>query len=149
MKQDDPNDDTSSCSTSASADLWSDEIPVWVHNEQRFISGITEDTTCLDLIEAILEDECVVGKPDFTSKSPKDYVITERWKKVEQVLDSKTNILTIWNAWGNAQPEVRFFIKFLSLYWVNLDTFLSSGHVFLNKTLKLGGFHGLTVPPGS
>lgn len=53
-----------------------------------------------------MEDECVMGKPEFASKSPKDYVITERWKKVEQVLDGRTNILKIWNAWGSAQQEV-------------------------------------------
>lgn len=104
----DDDDETSSCSTSASADLSSDtdEIPVWVNNEQRYISGITQDTTCIDLVEALLEDECVQGKPEFASKSPKDYVITERWKKVEQVLDGRTNILKIWNAWGSAQQEV-------------------------------------------
>lgn len=104
----DDDDETSSCSTSASADLSSDndEIPVWVNNEQRYISGITPDTTCIDLVEALLEDECVKGKPEFASKSPKDYVITERWKKVEQVLDGRTNILKIWSAWGSAQQEV-------------------------------------------
>lgn len=106
LEDDDDFDEVSSCSTSASADLWSEEIPVFVNNEQRFISGITQDTTCFDLIEALLEDEIVKEKPEFSSKSPKDYVIVERWKKVEQVLDGRTKILKIWNAWGSAQQEV-------------------------------------------
>lgn len=108
---DDDADDASSCSTSASIDLWSEEIPVWVDCEQRYISGITGTTTCNDLIEALLSDECVLGKPGFGSKSVEDYVITERWKKVEQVLDGRTPILKIWNAWGKAQTEVSNTIK--------------------------------------
>lgn len=79
---------------------------MWVNNEKRYISGITQETTCIDLVEALLEDECVLGIAEFKSKSPKDYIITERWKKVEQVLDGRTNILKIWNAWGSAQQEV-------------------------------------------
>lgn len=102
----DEDEDASSCSTSASADLWSEEVPVWVDGEQRYISGITRSTTCNDLIEALLSDDCVAGRPGYTSKSIKDYVITERWKKVEQVLEGRTQILKIWNAWGKAQPEV-------------------------------------------
>lgn len=102
----DDDDDASSCSTSASADLWSEEIPIWIDNEQRYISGVTRTTTCSDLIEALLSDDCVTGRPGYGSKQAKDYAIAERWKKVEQILDGRTPILKIWNAWGKAQPEV-------------------------------------------
>lgn len=34
------------------------------------------------------------------------YVITERWRRVEQVLNSSTKVLNIWMAWGATQSEV-------------------------------------------
>jgi len=58
--EEDADDGTeSSCSTSASADLNSNEIPIWIRGEQRWISGVTDQTMCSDLIEALLIDEGV------------------------------------------------------------------------------------------
>lgn len=93
---------------------WSNEIPVHVKGEQRWISGITEETTCFDLIEALLIDEGVVKVTDdgnnngvnlYPSKV-NEYVIIERWRRMEQALDGRTKILKIWNAWGAEQTEV-------------------------------------------
>ena len=64
------NESTSSFSTSASMeDTDSEEIPVYVKGEQRFISGITEQTTCADLIEALLQNEATLQH-----QNAKDYV---------------------------------------------------------------------------
>jgi hypothetical protein len=93
---------------------WSNEIPVHVKGEQRWISGITDETTCFDLIEALLIDEGVVKATDngnnngvnlYPSKV-NEYVIIERWRRMEQALDGRTKILKIWNAWGAEQTEV-------------------------------------------
>lgn len=35
-----------------------------------------------------------------------DFVITEKWRDVEQVLPGDTKILPIYAAWGHAQNEV-------------------------------------------
>lgn len=45
---------------------------------------------------------------DFTaaSRDLSDYVITERWRDVEQPLSANTKILSIWTAWGSARNEV-------------------------------------------
>lgn len=40
------------------------------------------------------------------SRDLNDYVITEKWRDVEQALPGETNILPIWVAWGNARNEV-------------------------------------------
>lgn len=40
------------------------------------------------------------------SRDLNDYVITERWRDVEQALTGTTHILPIWKAWGNARNEV-------------------------------------------
>lgn len=40
------------------------------------------------------------------SRDLSDYVITERWRDVEQALDNDTHILPIWLAWGSTRSEV-------------------------------------------
>lgn len=49
------------------------------------------------------------------SRDLNDYVITERWRDVEQALTAETHIQPIWHAWGSAQNEVclntTFFYK--------------------------------------
>lgn len=100
-----------------------EEIPVWIHGEQRWISGITSDTTCAQLVDALLREEGIAGEPapsvtvtattaaasttaTATAGIENQYVITERWRRVEQVLDNKTKILKIWRAWGETKSEV-------------------------------------------
>lgn len=34
-----------------------EEIPIWVRGEQRWVSGISEETTCQDVIHVLLQDE--------------------------------------------------------------------------------------------
>lgn len=34
-----------------------EEIPIWVRGEQRWVSGISDETTCLDVIHVLLKDE--------------------------------------------------------------------------------------------
>jgi Ras association domain-containing protein 9/10 len=92
-----------------SMELWSHELPVWIKGEQRWISGVSDQTTCLDLIEALLIDEGVMkatNDSNNNSTGTNQYVITERWRRVEQVLDPRTKILKIWSAWGEEQAEV-------------------------------------------
>lgn len=92
-----------------------DEIPIWVHGEQRWISGITNETTCAQLVEALLRNEGINGEPasvngttsTTTTTTENQYAITERWRRVEQMLDNKTKILKIWKAWGQTKSEVR------------------------------------------
>lgn len=78
---------------------------MWIHGEQRWISGVNEETTCADLVNVLLEDEGLLC-PSTSVSLNKNFVITERWRRVEQVLDNDTKILQIWSAWGHAKPEV-------------------------------------------
>lgn len=100
--QESQSDDDESCGTVS--DFSTEEVPVWIKGEQRFISGVTEETTCGDLIEALIQQENLAA--GSSAAETKEYCITERWRQVEQVLDGKTKILQIWSAWGKAQPEV-------------------------------------------
>lgn len=114
--EDNDYESTSGESDDETIELWSHEIPVWIKGEQRYISGVTDQTTCLDLIEALLIDEGVIkgtndsnnngGGANLYPTRVNDYVIAERWRRVEQVLDPRTKVLKIWTAWGAEQPEV-------------------------------------------
>ncbi|XP_050091686.1 ras association domain-containing protein 10-like [Anopheles aquasalis] len=107
------SDDNESESETVS-DCSVDEIPVWIKGEQRWISGVTDETTCADLIEVLVQQEQEHGTaaaPVVAPLSVKDYCITERWRQVEQVLDRETKIWQIWTAWGKAQPEVKFILR--------------------------------------
>lgn len=44
-------------SDSEDSDNSGDEIPVWVRGEQRWISGVGQETTCADLKTVLLQDE--------------------------------------------------------------------------------------------
>ncbi|XP_031633406.1 uncharacterized protein LOC116347111 [Contarinia nasturtii] len=88
------------------------EIPIWICGEPRFVSGITNSTTCRDTIQALIDDELNSSRVDVTaSRDLNDYVITEKWRDVEQALTGDTKILPIWMAWGSAQNEVKFKLK--------------------------------------
>ncbi|XP_052903556.1 ras association domain-containing protein 10 [Anopheles moucheti] len=100
--------DGNESSTGTVSDFSVDEIPVWIKGEQRWISGVSDDTTCGDLIEVLIQQEQGAGVP---TPDVKDYCITERWRQVEQVLDNGTKIWQIWTAWGKAQPEVKFILR--------------------------------------
>lgn len=41
-----------------------DEIPIWICGEPRYISGITDTTTCRDIIQALIDDELMGGEDD-------------------------------------------------------------------------------------
>ncbi|XP_030767759.1 ras association domain-containing protein 10-like [Sitophilus oryzae] len=85
-----------------------EEIPVWIRGEQRWVSGITDETTCYDVIQVLLKDEEKRGRH---MGSPDHYQITERWRGVEQSLEPYSKILDIWNTWGSAQTEVKISLR--------------------------------------
>nr|XP_029722172.1 uncharacterized protein LOC115263251 isoform X1 [Aedes albopictus] len=91
------------------------EIPIWIRGEPRFVAGINDATTCNNIIQALIDDELQNGnykQADVAvSRDVSDYVITERWREVEQVLAGDTRILSIWTAWGDAKNEVQFRLK--------------------------------------
>jgi hypothetical protein len=122
-KDNDKYDTSSGESDDESVELWSNEVPVYIRGEQRWISGVTEQTTCLDIIEALLIDEGIIkalndGNNNNNNNNNNnggnlyptkvnEYVIIERWRRMEQPLDGRTKILKIWTAWGTEQSEVR------------------------------------------
>ncbi|XP_008109107.1 ras association domain-containing protein 9 isoform X2 [Anolis carolinensis] len=89
------------------------EIVVWVCQDEKIVSGLTKRTTCLQVIEALLEEhQATFAEKKFLFGQPKDYCIVEKWRGSERVLPPLTKMLRLWKAWGEEQPNLQFvFVK--------------------------------------
>ena len=85
------------------------EIQVTVCNEEKVVCGVTKHTTCVDLIQALLEDhKSVPESKRLLHGEPKDFCLVERWKGFERALPPLTRILRLWYAWGDQRPFIKF-----------------------------------------
>ncbi|XP_047121806.1 ras association domain-containing protein 10-like [Schistocerca piceifrons] len=73
-------------------------LPVWLGPRVVWVAGVGRRTTCDDVVEAL-------------GASPRDYVIAERWGRVERRLDGSSRLLKLWSAWGDAQGQVRLILR--------------------------------------
>ncbi|KAI9588710.1 ras association domain-containing protein 9 [Glossina fuscipes] len=96
------------------------EITIWLGNEVRYVSGVTNKTTCNDIIKAMIDDELSNGNSELYRCVQKDgtasrdysgYVITECWRGIERSYDGNVAILPIWKAWNRAHNEIRLSLK--------------------------------------
>ncbi|XP_036214092.2 uncharacterized protein meru [Bactrocera oleae] len=97
------------------------EIPIWLGEEPRYVSGVNKRTTCNDIIKALIDDEIRNGgnhdyfanrnKSGAASRDYNDYVITESWRGIERSYDGNMAILPVWKAWSRVHNEIRLSIK--------------------------------------
>ncbi|XP_020816348.1 protein CLEC16A homolog isoform X1 [Drosophila serrata] len=105
------------------------EIPIWMDDgEPRYVSGVTNKTTCDDIIKALIDDELNNRKDgNYCGNNPKDggqrttavaasrdygdYIITESWGGVERSYDGNMAILPVWRAWSRVHNELRISLK--------------------------------------
>jgi len=93
-----------------------EEIPVWVNNRLRWVTGIGRKTTCDDVIAILLrrQEDGKAQSQEMTTTSfqkGQGFAIMEQWRRMERPLDGRSRILRVWKAWGDAQNEVRFTLK--------------------------------------
>ncbi|KAH8406185.1 hypothetical protein KR215_006388 [Drosophila sulfurigaster] len=102
------------------------EIPIWLDDDEpRYVSGVTNKTTCNDIIKALIDDELSNGNAHYCSNNNNqdgghgtaasrdyiDYVITERWRGIERSYDGNMAILPVWRAWSRVHNELRLSLK--------------------------------------
>jgi len=88
------------------------EVPFLVNNKEKWISGIVEETTCGDVVKALLAAE---GRLKGINEEQLDkFVMVERWRKVERPLKRESCLLKIWQAWGPEAQDVQFILKRVS-----------------------------------
>ncbi|XP_019370364.1 PREDICTED: ras association domain-containing protein 9 [Gavialis gangeticus] len=98
---------------SSSKDMASNEreIVVWVCQEEKIVCGLTKRTTCVEVIQALLEEhQATCGEKKFLFGKASDYCIIEKWRGSERVLPPLTKILRLWKAWGEEQPNLHFVL---------------------------------------
>ena len=88
------------------------EVPFLVNNTPKWISGIVEDTTCGDIVKALLASE---GRLKGIAEDQLErFVLVERWRKVERPLRRESCLMKIWQAWGGEAEDVQFILKRVS-----------------------------------
>ncbi|KYO17374.1 ras association domain-containing protein 9 isoform X1 [Alligator mississippiensis] len=87
------------------------EIVVWVCQEEKIVCGLTKRTTCVEVIQALLEEhQATCGEKKFLFGKASDYCIIEKWRGSERVLPPLTKILRLWKAWGEERPNLHFVL---------------------------------------
>uniref|UniRef100_H3AV66 Ras association domain family member 9 n=2 Tax=Latimeria chalumnae TaxID=7897 RepID=H3AV66_LATCH len=87
------------------------EIVVWVYQEEKVVCGLTKYTTCIDVIQALLEEhQATSGTKSHLLGHPKEYCIVEKWRDFERILLPQTKILRLWKSWGEEQPNLQFVL---------------------------------------
>lgn len=89
-----------------------EEIPIYINQVPRYISGVNCRTTCNDIIKALIDDELANTK---TSKQlicdPSHYILYERFQDIEHALDGEELIYELWKNWGDNRRDVQFRLK--------------------------------------
>lgn len=92
-----------------------EEMPIWIGKDDvRYVSGVTEATTCNDIIAVLIQDELNNQKyknVDGLRHEVDDYILVEKWHDVESKLDGDTKVLPLYQAWGDLHNEMRFRLK--------------------------------------
>jgi len=78
------------------------EIPFWVHDRPKWVSGITPTTTCREILISLAVS---------IQEDVKKLILTEKWHDVERPLNNDSKILPIWNSWGEERKHVRIVVK--------------------------------------
>ena len=78
------------------------EIPFWVYDKPKWVSGITQNTTCREILMSLAAS---------VQEDVKRLILTEKWHDVERPLNYESKILPIWNSWGDEQKHVKIVVK--------------------------------------
>nr|KAG5702912.1 hypothetical protein BaRGS_034685 [Batillaria attramentaria] len=95
------------------SDAWPEDIPIWVDDVQKWMTGLTRRTTCDDVIYALL-----YSRGQLETDSTEHYAVFERWRAVERPLQGRTKIVKVWAAWGAEQPNVQLIVRRLDDYFM-------------------------------
>ncbi|ENN73713.1 hypothetical protein YQE_09683, partial [Dendroctonus ponderosae] len=77
------------------------ELKVWVEGIQRIVCGVTENTTCQDVVFALAH---------ATGKSGR-FTLIERWRNNERQLAPHENPMKILLKWGEYSNDVQFILQ--------------------------------------
>ncbi|KAG8224504.1 hypothetical protein J437_LFUL004987 [Ladona fulva] len=77
------------------------ELKVWVEGIQRIVCGVTENTTCQDVVYALAHATGKTGR----------FTLIERWRSSERLLAPHEHPLEILTKWGEYSSDVQFILQ--------------------------------------
>ncbi|XP_026332097.1 ras association domain-containing protein 8 [Hyposmocoma kahamanoa] len=77
------------------------ELKVWVEGIQRIVCGVTETTTCQDVVFALAHATGKVGR----------FTLIERWRNNERLLAPQEYPLKILIKWGEYSNDIQFILR--------------------------------------
>ena len=77
------------------------ELKVWVEGIQRVICGVTEATTCQDVVIALAHATGKTGR----------FTLVERWRENERLLAPSEAPLRVLHKWGEYASDVQFILR--------------------------------------
>ncbi|KAK6631677.1 hypothetical protein RUM43_013741 [Polyplax serrata] len=77
------------------------ELKVWVEGIQRIVCGVTEQTTCQDVVYALAHATGKTGR----------FTLNERWRSNERLLSPQDQPLKILMKWGKYSNDVQFVLQ--------------------------------------
>lgn len=91
------------------------EIGVWVEGVQKWVTGVTRRTTCHDVIKALLRAQSHGRAPEDCDVM--QFVIVERWRKVERPLDHEQRILKVSSLAYIIMVLIVFCFHDVQIFW--------------------------------
>uniref|UniRef100_A0A0V0G7V3 Putative ras association domain-containing protein 8 isoform x2 n=1 Tax=Triatoma dimidiata TaxID=72491 RepID=A0A0V0G7V3_TRIDM len=77
------------------------ELKVWVEGIQRIVCGVTEATTCQDVVYALAHATGKTGR----------FTLIERWRNNERLLAPQEHPLKVVTKWGEYSSEVQLILQ--------------------------------------
>lgn len=77
------------------------ELKVWVEGIQRIVCGVTEKTTCQDVVYALAHATGKTGR----------FTLIERWRNNERLLAPQEHPLKVLAKWGEYSNDVQFILQ--------------------------------------
>lgn len=77
------------------------ELKVWVEGIERIVCGVTENTTCQDVVYALAHATGKTGR----------FTLIERWRNNERLLAPQEQPLKILTKWGEYSNDVQFILQ--------------------------------------
>jgi len=77
------------------------ELKVWVEGIQRIVCGVTEKTTCQDVVYALAHATGKTGR----------FTLIERWRNNERLLAPQEHPVKVLAKWGEYSNDVQFILQ--------------------------------------
>ncbi|GLG93252.1 Ras association domain-containing protein 8 [Gryllus bimaculatus] len=77
------------------------ELKVWVEGIERIVCGVTDNTTCQDVVYALAHATGKTGR----------FTLIERWRNNERLLAPHEHPLKILTKWGEYSNDVQFILQ--------------------------------------